>query len=997
MQAGMRLRSRTNPILDVKSVGTTVSDHNRWASYSSATPFAGIQAITSPDLDVLPADKSSESTKPKKSDGSLLEIFNSELAKNHIDETTNEFVKLEKLTGSLFSSYHAELKKLSENRMPDAKEPLLSIFEPHSAHLEKTFFQTLTKGFEVMSKRAFVQLGNEVDRLIARPKDSTPDFMALINGMQKDFLIASHEVMVQLAIISLQSGVNIIRDVSGIKLCKADDEAIKGAAKEFEIAAGKLLTKVMERATGLPDGNSNSRELKLQKSKETLASRRKHCCSGLDSTMKVVAAGTHQIFPSDVFENYFNMAQDEDFESDGTTEELAAEPRRASLPTCFKKIPAAAQHKKLGLNSATKEVAAGARRISPPSCFKKVPAVAQDKVLQSTSSQPQHASPAVAPVNPSVSWHPSCEKVSTHHDTAIHRNEPAIRSRDVPSPRLMDENNAQQSTEVFYPSPDGMEWIKRDMSKNNRPAKYVVRLPPSDARLSSNQESDPIMHGSYSRIKSPSGRDVAFVEEQPVRQPSDDAVEPEGSFPSSIRPKDPFESFLRPCTPSLESHPVSVPRHRTMQVLPKRVLKVTSAPPQFPPLPSMEPLVPLRPNNPRIESKGKSISRASAASFEGIHNTTYPCSDSNEGHSPITLNDPQTSEARSSSASHLDFEKQFHEVEATESSGSFFNRMTSHNIGPKEAVDLIGDAGLEHVYLPLQSTASTTFTRYPTSACIAMPSDSSAETSAVRECQETDARNEQKIRFKAMEAAWERQEYAQQSQKFAGPDHMEAMEYLPTNDYMESHYFENLSFDRTPSGRRPYSETYSGTGRVDWQDFVKGNPDGLKLPEVAEDKPIGSPLREVKRIGAKQEPFKSHDFGPTDEEVTHASEFAHGNPERAQRNMDETDKAFAFLSPSRFSDTTRTPTASFNRVHDHVNKDLHYLFDEFIEPSHSDPTTVSSVQICVDQLKDLGFGKVDDGGLGRLAVYAQAANGVLVDAIDMIDEERKAYEARRSD
>ena len=66
------------------------------------------------------------------------------------------------------------------------------------------------------------------------------------------------------------------------------------------------------------------------------------------------------------------------------------------------------------------------------------------------------------------------------------------------------------------------------------------------------------------------------------------------------------------------------------------------------------------------------------------------------------------------------------------------------------------------------------------------------------------------------------------------------------------------------------------------------------------------------------------------------------------------------------------------------------------EPLHHDPTTVGAVSTCVDQLKDLGFGKAEDGGVGRLIVYAQAANGDLPDAIDMIDEEKKVYEARRS-
>lgn len=63
-------------------------------------------------------------------------------------------------------------------------------------------------------------------------------------------------------------------------------------------------------------------------------------------------------------------------------------------------------------------------------------------------------------------------------------------------------------------------------------------------------------------------------------------------------------------------------------------------------------------------------------------------------------------------------------------------------------------------------------------------------------------------------------------------------------------------------------------------------------------------------------------------------------------------------------------------------------------PLHHDPSTVSAVQDCVEQLKNLGFARDENGGLGRLVIYAQAAAGKLNDAIDLIDEERKAYEER---
>jgi hypothetical protein len=49
----------------------------------------------------------------------------------------------------------------------------------------------------------------------------------------------------------------------------------------------------------------------------------------------------------------------------------------------------------------------------------------------------------------------------------------------------------------------------------------------------------------------------------------------------------------------------------------------------------------------------------------------------------------------------------------------------------------------------------------------------------------------------------------------------------------------------------------------------------------------------------------------------------------------------------------------------------------------------------MDQLKMLGFGNEQDGGEERLMIYAEAADGNLEDAIEMIEEERKAYQQRR--
>lgn len=50
------------------------------------------------------------------------------------------------------------------------------------------------------------------------------------------------------------------------------------------------------------------------------------------------------------------------------------------------------------------------------------------------------------------------------------------------------------------------------------------------------------------------------------------------------------------------------------------------------------------------------------------------------------------------------------------------------------------------------------------------------------------------------------------------------------------------------------------------------------------------------------------------------------------------------------------------------------------------------IEVCVATLMDLGYGISVDGGRARITVYAAAADGNLLDAIEMIEEERKVYD-----
>ena len=56
----------------------------------------------------------------------------------------------------------------------------------------------------------------------------------------------------------------------------------------------------------------------------------------------------------------------------------------------------------------------------------------------------------------------------------------------------------------------------------------------------------------------------------------------------------------------------------------------------------------------------------------------------------------------------------------------------------------------------------------------------------------------------------------------------------------------------------------------------------------------------------------------------------------------------------------------------------------------------AAIERCASALVDIGYGDERAGGRARMAVYAAMANGDLMDAIDMIEEERSIYARRPS-
>ena len=164
--------------------------------------------------------------------------------------------------------------------------------------------------------------------------------------------------------------------------------------------------------------------------------------------------------------------------------------------------------------------------------------------------------------------------------------------------------------------------------------------------------------------------------------------------------------------------------------------------------------------------------------------------------------------------------------------------------------------------------------------------------------------------------------------------------------------------DQQARSVRPFSQTPNTSAHgVDWQGFLDtydSTPGAF--PEEAEfdDRPIDIDDGEADLDPWEQrEPITLPPLAPS-------ARMAH--PERTVR----------------FNDQTTTIGESNNHLAYH---------------DHEDATSVRRVQECAESLRTLEFGKRANGGIDmeRLIVYAQAADGNLESAMDIIEEELKAH------
>lgn len=169
--------------------------------------------------------------------------------------------------------------------------------------------------------------------------------------------------------------------------------------------------------------------------------------------------------------------------------------------------------------------------------------------------------------------------------------------------------------------------------------------------------------------------------------------------------------------------------------------------------------------------------------------------------------------------------------------------------------------------------------------------------------------------------------------------------------------------------RRPYSEAYDGVGRLGWESFLGStHHEGHTSPR----KTTANLVRRQEHARKARENDRFH----RKQEQLRRSATLNNTTNRSTpmfRQYDDERQDDSTVGATLYKNTARS-TPAFRRCDD----------------EHQDDAIVGAINSCVDQLRDLGFGN-GDGSSDRLLIYAQAARGDLVEAIDMIDEEQRVY------
>ncbi|KAI9775767.1 MAG: hypothetical protein M1839_000895 [Geoglossum umbratile] len=151
-------------------------------------------------------------------------------------------------------------------------------------------------------------------------------------------------------------------------------------------------------------------------------------------------------------------------------------------------------------------------------------------------------------------------------------------------------------------------------------------------------------------------------------------------------------------------------------------------------------------------------------------------------------------------------------------------------------------------------------------------------------------------------------------------------------------------------GGRPYSEHFTGDGRLGWSAFL-------------------------------EDPRRTQGGFPVGNEQDEDNRERERNPMIDARNV-----PYPSYLPTPANGRNAPMETNTKNPMDEPMIDL--------EDTEDSSCPENSVQRCVELLKSLGFGTAEDGGMERLTVYAAAADGDLEEALEIISEEKRAWEER---
>ena len=169
--------------------------------------------------------------------------------------------------------------------------------------------------------------------------------------------------------------------------------------------------------------------------------------------------------------------------------------------------------------------------------------------------------------------------------------------------------------------------------------------------------------------------------------------------------------------------------------------------------------------------------------------------------------------------------------------------------------------------------------------------------------------------------------------------------------------------------RRPYSQVFDGKGRIEWNNFLR-DPRPAPTPGPPSIPPKANAPGQGRQVFVLS-PNRGEPPVPIEEYNARPGNFC--------------DLRHITWNPARNQPATvPQPKRSAARFD-----------EESAPPAHDNAETAGKIQECVDKLRYLGYGSSADGGNTRLVVYAQAADGEVGEAVDLIEEERRAWGERR--